>query len=118
MIKSIKRFLFLIDVTKKVIANIVSRFRIQKWTKCQVVHYANGYKSRCAKMHLYQFPSQAANKTLNASNAIPSDGTMDLPVAEPVSATNSFQVIHVFKMCPYFCHKYYSYHRNYATFSD
>ena len=98
MIKSIKRFLFLIDVTKKVIANIVSRFRIQKWTKCQVVHYANGYKSRCAKMHLYQFPSQAANKTLNASNAIPSDGIMDLPVAEPVNATNSFQVIYVLEM--------------------
>ena len=112
MIKSIKRFLFLIDVTKKVIANIVSRFHIQKWTKYRVVHYANGYKSRYAKMLLRRFPSQAANKTLNVSNAIPSDGTMDLPVAEPVSATNSFQVIYVFKM--FIC----VHIKNYATLND
>ena len=85
-------------MTKKVIANIVSRFHIQKWTKYQVVHYANGFKSRFAKMHLRRFLSQAANKTLNVSNAIPSDEITDLPVAEPVSVTNSFQVIYVFKM--------------------
>ena len=90
--------LFLTDVTKKVIANIVSRFHIQKWTKYRVVHYANGYKNRCAKMHLRRFPNQAANKTLNVSNAIPSDEITDLPVAGRVSATNSFQVIYVFKM--------------------